>query len=172
MTKYVKNCEKCQLNKTQKNTKEEMILTQTPVSAFEIVQIDTIGPLPKSEKGYVYAVTVICDLTKYLISIPVIDKSATTIAKAIFEHCILIYGPMRKIVTDMGTEYKNQVFSEICKLLNIENVTSTAYHHQTLGTVERSHRTFNEYVRSYISVDKTDWDNWIEYFTFCYNTTH
>jgi len=55
--------------------------------------------------------------------------------------------------------------------LKIVNITTTAHHHQTVGTIERSHRTFNEYIRSYISVDKTDWDVWLQYFVFCFNTT-
>ena len=78
---------------------------------------------------------------------------------------------MRTLISDMGTEYRNELLSEICKYLKIRNITSTAYHHQTLETVEKSHRTFNEYVRSYISIDKTDWDEWLKYFTYCFNTT-
>jgi len=42
-------------------------------------------------------------------------------------------------------------------------ITSTAHHHQTVGTVE--------FIRSYISVDKTDWDVWLQYFVYCFNTT-
>lgn len=71
----------------------------------------------------------------------------------------------------MGTEFKNQVLTELCTLLKVELITSTPHHHQTLGTVERSHRTLNEYLRSYISTDKSDWDEWLKYFTYCYNTT-
>ena len=133
--------------------------------------IDTIGPLPRSENGNEYAVTIICDLTKYLVTVPIPNKSAKSVAKAIFENFILKYGPMKTIITDMGTEYKNQIIDDLCKYMKIKNITSTAHHHQTLGTIERSHRTFNEYVRSYISVDKTDWDIWIQYFTYCFNTT-
>jgi len=33
--------------------------------------------------------------------------------------------------------------------------------------VERSH----EYIRSYLSPDKSDWDEWLKYFTYCYNIT-
>jgi len=47
--------------------------------------VDTIGPLPKTEKGNEYAVTLICDLTKYLVTIPIQNKSAKTVAKAILE---------------------------------------------------------------------------------------
>jgi len=101
----------------------------------------------------------ICDLTKYLVAIPIQNKSAKTVAKALFEDFILKYGPMKTFITDMGTEYKNSIIEDLCKNLNIKNISSTAHHHQTVGTVERSHRTFNAFIRSYISVDKTDWDN-------------
>lgn len=168
---YVKGCMHCKKNKITRKTRENLILTPTPRHAFDTVLIDTIGPLPKTEKCNEYAITVICDLTKYLVVIPVKSKHANVIAKGIFEKFILTYGPMQKIITDMGTEYKNQIFQEICKLLKIENSYSTPYHHQTLGTVERSHRTFNDYMRAYISVDRNDWDDWCKYFQYCYNTT-
>ena len=115
---------------------------ETPVNAFDIVIVDTVGPLLKSENSNEFIVTLICDLTKYLVAIPIKSKSANNVAKAIFENFILKFGPMKTFISDMVTEYKNQIF---------------IYHHkQTLGTIERSHRTFNEYIRSYISADKID----------------
>jgi len=168
---YVKNCDQCNKNKSGKNFKEPLIKTTTPEKAFDRVQIDTIGPLPKSASQNEYALTIVCELTKFLIIVAVPNKSAKTVAKAIVENCILIYGPVKEIITDNGTEFKNQILFEMCKLLKIEHKTSTPYHHQTLGVVERNHRTFNEYLRSYISTDKSDWDDWIKFFAFCYNTT-
>lgn len=168
---YVRKCQKCQKAKTTKHTKTPMTITETPEHAFDRVVVDTIGPLPKSENGNEYAVTLICDLTKYLVAIPIANKSAKTVAKAIFESFILKYGPMKTFITDMGTEYKNSIITDLCKYLKIKNITSTAHHHQTVGVVERSHRTLNEYIRSYISTDKTDWDVWLQYFVYCFNTT-
>ena len=171
ITKYVKVCEKCQKAKITRHTKTPLQITDTPTNAFDTVLIDTVGPFPRSENENEYAVTIICDLTKYLVTIPVRDKSANTIAKAIFETFVLTYGPMRTLITDMGTEYKNQLLTDLCKYMKTDKLTSTAYHHQTLGTIEKSHRTFNEYVRSYIACEKTDWDSWMKYFTYCFNTT-
>lgn len=171
ISKYVKTCLKCQQAKITTHTKTPLTLMPTPATAFDTVLIDTIGPLPKSEDGNEYAVTIICDLTKFLVTIPTPNKSAKTVAKAIFESFVLKYGPMKTFITDQGTEYKNSLMNELCKYMHIENLTSSAHHHQTLGTIERSHRTFNEYIRSYISVDKSDWDIWLPYFTYCFNTT-
>lgn len=148
-----------------------MVITPTPQTAFDIVCIDTIGPFPITPNQNVYAITIQCELTKYLVTVPIPSKDAKTVAKAIFENFILIYGPMKEIRTDMGTEYVNQVLKNIATLFNISHKVSTAYHSQTIGGCERNHRTLNEYMRMYINETKTDWEDWIKYYTFCYNTT-
>jgi len=71
ITEYIRKCQKRQKAKTPKHNKTPLIITDTPISAFDRLIVDTIGPLPKSENGNEYAVTLICDLTKYLVAIPV-----------------------------------------------------------------------------------------------------
>lgn len=171
VAKFVNNCHICKLTKPNKKTKEELRLTETPQKPFDIVQIDTIGPMRKSNSGFGYAITMVCDLTKYLIAIPIIDKSAKSVAQAIFHEFVLKYGPMKSIRSDLGTEYVNEVIRELCTLLNIKHDKSTAYHHQTMGTVERNHRLLNEYLRAYLNGCLDEWDVYLQYFAFCYNTT-
>lgn len=168
---YVKSCKSCQLNKVHKSNKIPLCETRTPCKPFEMVQIDTQGKLPITENGNQYIVTIICDLTKYLIAVPTPTKDAKTVAKAIFEHLIMIYGPPKTILTDCGTEYRNQVMTELTNLLDIRHDFSTPYHHRTMGTVEKSHRTFNEYLRSYLNLGVNQWDEMLAYFCYCYNTT-
>lgn len=166
----IKGCEKCKLNKIKSHTREPMVITPTPQNPFDTIIVDTIGPLNKTESDHEYAVTIICDLSKYLIMVPVKNKSANSIAKAIIEHVILIFGPVKNIRTDRGTEYNNQLIKEICKLLDIKHDLSTAYHHQTVGSIERNHRTLNEYIRIYVT-NMDYWDEYIQYYTYCYNTS-
>lgn len=171
IAKYVKNCQKCQVNKPKRKNVEHMEITPTPQRPFDVVIIDTVGPLPTTIQHHRYALTMICDFSKYLVTVPLRTKTANEVAKAIFEHFILRFGPMREIRTDMGTEYRNEVIRELCKLMNITQSMSTAYHHQTVGTVERNHRVLNEYLRSYLSNEMDKWDTYLHYFTFCYNIT-
>ena len=84
----------CQKSKVIKHMKKPLHITDILCKVFENVLVDTIGPLPKTETGYEYAITLICDLTKYLITIPIANKSANTVAKPIFENFVLQYGPM------------------------------------------------------------------------------
>lgn len=112
-----------------------------------------------------------CKLSKYLIIVPVANKEADTVARAIFDNLILVHGPVKILVTDQGTEYVNAVVNELCNKLGTEFRNLTPYHHEAMEAIERSHRTFNEYLRSYLS-DESDWEEWIKYFAFCYNITH
>lgn len=49
--------------------------------------------------------------------------------------------------------FVNSVLKELCQLLNIDHVKSTPYYHETLGSIERNHQEFNEYLRSYLTDD-------------------
>ena len=63
--------------------------------------------------GNMNAVTIKSDLAKYLVTIPNKNKSSNEVAKAIFEGFVLIYGPMVKLLADMGTEYMNTILYEL-----------------------------------------------------------
>lgn len=166
--KYINKCELCKKNKIFKHIREPMVITETPKMAFDVVQIDTCGPLPITSSGNRYIVTSQCELTKFVILSPIPDKSAISVANAIFNDVILKYNVMRTIKTDQGSEYLNEVIKELCKLLKIEHRTSTAFRHQTLGNIERNHRELNTFLRNYS--DK-DWDKWSNIYSWCYNTT-
>jgi len=65
ITEYIRKCQKCQKAKITKYHTTPLIITDTPLNAFDKVIVDTIDQLPKSKNGNEYAVTLICDLTKY-----------------------------------------------------------------------------------------------------------
>lgn len=171
ITDVVKNCNDCKINKFSIKTNETFIHTTTPTNAFDLVSIDTVGPLTRTNNGNRYILTIQCDLAKYVVAIPTQDKQARTLAQALVQNFILIYGCPSTIKSDMGSEYKNEIFNEVTKTLAIDPKFSTAYHPQTIGSLERNHRCLNEYLRYCVNEQQDDWDQWLPYFTFCYNTS-
>lgn len=165
---HVNKCDSCKRNKQVRNIKEEMRITDTPNESFEVISIDTVGPLRLSN-NYRYILTLQCDLTKYVIAFPMETKEARSIAKVLVEQCILKFGCFKVLKSDRGTEFANELLNEICKLLDIEQIFSTPYHHQTMGSIERNHRVLNEYLLNFVQDD--EWDKWIPYYAFAYNTT-
>ena len=61
----------------------------------------------------------------------------------------------------------SKVIKIFCKIFRIKKIQSTAYHPQSLGSLERSHHTLIEYLRSFEG--KVDWDDWTRFAAFSYN---
>lgn len=171
ITSYVKNCDSCQRNKHINKKRQPLVITSTADSSFEKIFIDLVGPIDTSLEGHKYILTIQDELTKFMEAIPIINKEANTVAKALVCQFILRYGLPKVIASDQGTEFVNEVFKDMCKLLKIKQLTSTAYHHESIGALENTHKVLGAYLRSYVTKNHSDWDSWLPYYVFCYNTS-
>lgn len=148
-----------------------MVITDTPKRAFEKVAVDIVGPLPETAAGNKYVLTFQDILSKYSAAIAIKNQEAGTVARALVQEVVCKYGAPETILSDQGTNFLSATFKEMCKLLRIRKIQTTAYHPESNGALERSHRTLAEYLKNYIGEDQENWDEWLPYAMFTYNTT-
>ena len=84
---------------------------------------------------------------------------------------MLTYGTPQILQSDQGANFISQVFKNTCKILRIKKIQSTAFHPESQGSIEQSHRVLAEYLRHYVKEDQTNWNQWIPFATYAYNTT-
>ena len=167
---FVRLCRKCQENKLVRiKNRQPMKITDTPTQPFDKIQIDIVGPLPETESGNKYILTIQDNFSKYSDAIPLASINAISVAHALAEEFISRYGCPRVIHSDQGSNFTSNIMKTFCKIFNIERVTSTAFHPQSLGSLERSHITLIEYLKVFAT--KQNWDQWLRYAVFCYNTS-
>jgi len=147
-----------------------MKITTTPEVVWEKCALDIVGPLNQTLDGNRYVLTFEDELCKYTLAIP-IDQDAVTIAKAFVEEVILKFGIPQMILTDQGSNFMSEVFTNVCKLLKIKKIKCTAYHPESNGALERTHRVLVEYLRCFILKNQSNWDKWLPSATFVFNTT-
>ena len=87
------------------------------------------------------------------------------------QYIVLQYGVPNSIVTDQGTQFMGDVFRRLRKLLKILKLNTSAYHPESNGALERTHKTIVEYLRCYCNPRGTDWHKWLPFACFVYNTT-
>ena len=51
--------------------------------------IDLAGSFPKRTRGHLYIMTAICAFSKFIILVPLRDKTAVTVAKAIMDNVFM-----------------------------------------------------------------------------------
>lgn len=168
--KLINSCPSCQINKTShKPGKAPMEITTTSEFPFQRLSLDVVGPLPITENGNRFILTMQDDLTKYSYAVPIPDHEAKTIADK-FLTFITLFGIPESILTDQGSDFTSNLFKEVNKLFKIRHILSSPYHPQTQGALERSHLTLKDYLKHYIHSQQTDWDNYISLAMFTYNT--
>lgn len=171
INQFVSKCEQCQKQKHSIKTKQPMEITTTSSYALEKIYLDIVGPLPKDDTGHCYALTLQCELSKFVEAYPLHSKDAVSVAKAFVNNFILRYGIPREIATDRGTEFVSNTMVQVCELLKIKQLTSTAYHHESIGALENTHKTLGAYLRIYCENRPNSWSSWLPYWCFAHNNT-
>lgn len=134
---WVQACHGCQRAKITKHT-------VSPTGEFKDcgrfthVHMDIVI-LPDSD-GYRYLCTFIDRKTRWIEAEPLKQITAEQIAKVFYNTWISRYGVPEKVTSDRGPQFRSELFRELCALLGIDAIQTTAYNPKANGIIERWHR--------------------------------
>ena len=92
---------------------------------------------------------------------------AKRVAEALFEIWSRM-GIPREILTDQGTQFMSHVMQEVNRLLAVQGKSTTPYHPQCNGLVERSNATLVTMLKKLASEQPRCWDRFIPALLFAY----
>ena len=75
-------------------------------------------------------------------------------------------GLPKAIQSDQGSNFMSGTFQQVMVELGIKQYTSSAYHPQSQGALERFHQTLKNMMRSYCYEQGKDWDEGIHLLLF------
>ena len=132
------------------------------------LSIDLVGRLPPSQ-SYHYLLTCLDGYSKYLILVPLRDKTANAVAHALLHHVFLKYGFYDEVLSDNGPEFINSILDELYQITGTRRLRTTAYKPSS-NPSERSHSTIHSLIAK--MVDKhSQWSQYIDYVAAAYNRT-
>jgi transposase InsO family protein len=108
--------------------------------------IDTVGPFPRDEEGFIYVVVIIDSFTRYVTLHSCVDTTGRAAGTALFDHCC-IYGVPKVIHTDNGSQNVNALISSLTKLFNVKHNLLIAYSSQENGICGRVNREVNRHLQ-------------------------
>ena len=132
--------------------------------------MDLVGPIsPTSTRGNRYILTVVDILTGYTMAIPIQNKVAETVVTAYRDHVYCIFGGSSSMLTDNGTEFKNEDMDNICTKLGIKRVFTPVYTPECNGKLEGWHKFFKACVAKHIRGNNVEWDELVPLAAAAYN---
>ena len=120
--------------------------------------MDIIGPLPKTERGNRYILTVVDHFTKHVEAYPLETLNSVSVARAFLNEFVSRFDVPYVIHTDQGTNFESRLFKEICKLLGNAKTRTSPYHPQCDGQVERMNRNIIELLTLNVKNFTENWD--------------
>ena len=137
---------------------------------FEMISADIVGPLKATSRGNRYILVVIDHATRYLEakSIPIAD------AHHIIEFMVELmsrHGLPRQILTDRGSVFTSEAFSQFLKRHQIEQLLTCSYRPESNGVVEKANGTLKRMIKACLEGHQgQDWDDVLPWVLFAYRS--
>jgi hypothetical protein len=164
---HIVACTKCKqfkISRTKSSGKLQPIEPPTGI-------LDLMGPLTQSSNGCKYILVCTDYLSRFAITQATMNCTAETAARFLVEKVILQYGVPKQLLTDRGSHFMSNVFEAIASRCGVNHITTTTYHPQCNGLTERFNATLVGSISTYVNQQQTDWDEYLPYATFAYNTS-
>ena len=111
----------------------------------------SLGPSPKS------ILTMIDGLTGWAEAVPIVDQSAATVARAVYNEWFARYGVPEELHSDRGTQFEAALFAELCSIFGTDKTRTTPYRPQANGKCEQFNRTLVAMQRRTVLKRPFDW---------------
>jgi hypothetical protein len=151
VSKWSRSCVACQLAKVHKHTKAPLQQLPPPTKRFSHIHVDLVGPLTRCE-GKNMLLTVIDRWTSWPEAFPLSVSgeaaSAQACAKHLINQWIPRFGVPDVVTSDRGSQFTSELWASMCRLMGIRRNTTTAYHPQHNGKIERWHRSLKNALRA------------------------
>lgn len=172
ISEHTKTCEKCQLRKTAPSGTQPLQPLPIPDTPNIRIHADLFGPMTGSDRKKKWVLCMTDAFTKYAVVTTVEDKTAETVARAIFEQWFCKFGLPAQIHTDGGSEFCNKLSGQLFTLLNVQHTTTSPAHPQCNAQVEVFNKTVKKYLASFVDDTTTDWEQFLPALMLSYNTSY
>lgn len=165
-----RSCTYCQKNKTNVQHEAPPIIKMDARFPFNIVAIDLML-LPKTKSGNMAVLVTIDHYSKWLSAVPLKDKTAKSVCKALKQHILPCYTrtPI-SILSDNGPEMRSHQMEELLEEFGIKHYYSSPLTPQGNGCVEKANKSLKDTIKPLVD-DKIEWDTVLSKALIIYNNT-
>ena len=166
---YIRKCDTCEANKKPPVTPKAPLGSLMSGAPGDFVPTDFLGPLPVTDRGNRYILLVPDHFTKYVEILPVPDVEV--FAAKILSNFISRWGCPLTIHSDQGRTYESKVFSELCRMLEVNKSRTSPMNPKGNGQSERFNRTLIRMIKAYLCGEQKEWDLYLGCLAGAYRAT-
>jgi hypothetical protein len=160
---YVNCCFEC-MSRRPKGKDRAVYYPRIPLDYRPMARISAdVKDMPLNSQGFHYILLCTCEVSNYVVGIPIPNTKAETIAEQLWHKIVCVFGPPKSLIIDEAKSLTSQVTTLLYKSLKIQPITISPYNHGSNKT-ERYIQTLNNMICKYL---KEKGNTWPQYVTAC-----
>lgn len=168
---YVRSCPFCQIFKSRQGKKAGKLQPiSPPVSPYEQIGIDHLGPFKKTEEENQLLIVTIDYLSRYVEAKAVPSTDSAAVIAFLDNDRFTRHGVVETLISDSGSAFTSHEFHRYMEEMGINHILASVEHPETNGLVERVNRTTTAALIAFVKFDHTDWDVHLNKALFAMNT--
>jgi hypothetical protein len=156
---FVAQCPVCQKLAPIKIAVVTQPFTVGTYNPFERLSVDSIGPLPETEEGYVYILVAVDNFTRFVQLYSTKTVEGKEAAERLLWYCAT-FGTPSQIFSDNGTQFVNELVTSLCDLLHCDKIEGFPYSHEENAIVERANKEVIRHLRAFMHSERIK-ANWL-----------
>ena len=136
------------------------------------ISLDVLSLEGVKAPGPSKVLVILDEFSRYAEAFPIKNEKEETIADTMFYEYITRFGVPEEIISDQGPSFMSQLFTNLCKLLEITKLHTAAYRPQGNGGKERVHSTLYTILRMLSKKFGKDWRERLPLALYVYRNTY
>ncbi len=172
---WIRHCLRCQARKSSRQTARWPILSLSlPSGRGVAVSVDYFGPpLPVTARGNTYILLFTDRFSRRadMYAVTAAEFTAEGTADIFVNRYITLWGCPSSLLSDNGTQFCSKLSQAVYKRLAVRKVTTSSYHPNGNGGVERVDHTMAQMLAMVVNEQQDDWDIHLPHVEFAYNNS-
>ena len=168
--RFVQSCYKCQSRKRIYGKQQGLLRPHNTHGPLEMLCCDFQGPLVMTKRKNRYILLLIDHFTKFAWARALKSATSEAVAEVLLDY-ISMFGTPKVLLSDNGSQFIAGLTEALLKKTGIRHALTTPYTPAQNGLCERLNSTFLDMLSKYINAKQNDWDVYLNYLIFAYNSS-
>ena len=131
---YIVSCHVCQLFKNSKRFDRPFLHRKYDINQGTMTCISMdIKHMPKSSSGYKFILVMLCEISNFMVTAPMVTATSPEICKAIQDNLICVFGTPVKLMCDQDPAFMSHMTQQMFLSYGVKLITVSSSNHKSLG---------------------------------------
>ena len=167
---YIVSCHVCQLFKNSKRFDRPFLQRKYDINQGTMTCISMdIKHMPKSSSGYKYILVMLCEISNFMVTAPIVTATSPEICKAIQDNLICVFGTPVKLICDQDPAFMSHMTQQMLISYGVKLITVSPTNHRSL-LAEHGIKSLSNILMKHLSGLGLDWDIYCKPAMLVYNS--